>query len=1071
MQDKFWKMGRIAAMLGLLSLCAGSAWAQFPWQVGDVVVCYGAGTCNVLRIVGSAPGTPNFLNALNDGLSGATNGTAINNTLHLLVTDGGAGQSNVVQYSIASINPFSGATVPHSTTIFPGSSNANSDNAQAIAVDSKGDMFVGNAGSGDTPVASIVELDAHGAAVAGQVFPFPTSTDPCATTNLGSLDLSTAGDAIYVTAGDGKIRKVTLPLSTGNCTVFADFGSGVTLFGIKDVPAGALVDNCPSGGCPSGEALLVAAKGFVDIDTGETEPGGTDPDAVNVCTNSTGGSAQSCALLLNTAASTPSLTGPVWAASQLYGTNGTTILDAFLHVEKVVSPGTSGSDEPAWSQTGGTVLDNAVIWTNQGQKLWLATHLFSSGNLVVDPAGHVQKVTIAGTSAATEPSPWNDSSPPPSFGGITKDGLKWADQGSFAWQMNHSYVVPASSTDPSGIVVDAHGHIQRVTTPGTSGTGAPAFTSNIPSTGRTLDGLTWTNMGARRGTPPPPWTPNTLYPTVGAQVLDSNNKVEQVATTGTSGAGTAPAGGWNPSLNGTTIDNAVIWTDQGPWLPHHTYIVGDTAGDTNSHLWQVTIGGMSDASTIPAFTANDLPTGTGVVYENNAVTWTDQGAWQPNHAYTQGAQVGDTNRYLWQETNTKGKSGPALPAFTSHDSMSTTVTDGLQWQDQSTSPSVVARYPIGSQTGLQALALDPLVADCTSTCSSLPLPDRKLANFWLADSGSGNIFQVKFADGNFNTYDTNAATGCPVGGCGVDLHSIVIYGGEGGNQPGLASLVLSSPTNDLQSSNSFTAKATILNNTITSTLYGTSLPLSTPISLYTSLVDKTSCFSDSPWINGVNVSVVGSLPCQATVQADTTKALVWKIDIPKGQAAALPALPPVTETLNTAFTPPTGTFDNSTDVFVDEQYDDTTFVGTDPGTRTLSVHSLHEVPNTSQTQAQCTFSSPLQNGCYKTNRNTLNFIFTCPGLSQTQFQDMHPVLSLVKKNLGQSPQFIPVAGTNGKGPFRFDSASNFWTFQWNLNGAMAGEYEGTASDSPGPGDNPPVQSFTVFPFFLKKSCP
>ena len=1053
MQEKFWKSSRMAAMVGLLLLSASSAWAQYPWQVGDVVVCYGGGKCNVLRIVGSAPGTPNFLNALNDGLSGATNGTAVNNTLHLLVTDGGAGQSNVVQYSIASINPFTGATTPHSPTSFSGSSNTNSKDAQAIAVDGAGDMFVGNAGSGGTPVASIVELDAHGAPVAGQVFTFPTSTDPCATTNLGSLDLSTAGDAIYVTAGDGKIRKVSLPLSPGACTVFADFGPDVNLYGIKDVPSGALADNCPTGGCPSGEAILVVAKGFVDIDSGETEPVGTDPDAVNVCTNSTGGSAQSCALLLNIAASTPSLTGPVWASSQLYGTNGTTILDAFLHVEKVVSPGTSGSDEPAWSQTGGTVLDNAVIWTNEGQKLWLATHVFNGGDLVVDPAGHVQKATSAvGTSAATEPNPWTDSTAP-SFGGITKDGLKWADQGLFAWQMNHSYLVPASSTDPNGIVVGPNGHIQKVTTAGKSGTVAPAFTSNIPSNGQTLDGLTWTNMGAPVGTPPGPWMPNTLYPTVGVQVLDSNGNVEQVATTGTSGAGAAPTGGWNLSLNGTTIDNAVIWTDQGPWLPSHTYSVGDTAGDANSHLWQVTIGGMSDASTIPAFTANDLP-GSGVVYENNAVMWTDQGAWQLNHAYTQGAQVGDTNRYLWQETNTKGTSGPALPAFTSHDSPTATVTDGLQWQDQGTSPSVVARYPIGSQTGLQALALDPLVADCTgNACSSLTFPNRKLANFWLADSGSGNIFKVNFADGTFNTYDTNAGAFCPVGGCGVGIHSIVIYGGEGANQPGLASLVLSSPSNDLQSANLFTATATILNNTITSTLYGTGLPTSTPISLYASLVDIASCFNDL---------VAGNLPCSATVSTATSKALVWKIDIPKAQRAALP----LTETLNTSFGPP-GLFgvDNSTDVFVDEQYDDTTFVGTDPGTRTISVHSLHEVPvGVPQTTAQCTYSSPLQNGCYKTNRTTLNFIFTCPGLTQTQFQGMHPVLSLVEKNPNQAPRFIPVGGTNGKGPYRFDSAGNFWTFQWKLNGATAGKYEGTTFDKSG------VQSFPVT-FSLKTSCP
>jgi hypothetical protein len=68
---------------------------------------------------------------------------------------------------------------------------------------------------------------------------------------------------------------------------------------------------------------------------------------------------------------------------------------------------------------------------------------------------------------------------------------------------------------------------------------------------------------------------------------------------------------------------------------------------------------------------------------------------------------------------------------------------------------------------------------------------------------------------------------------------------------------------------------------------------------------------------------------------------------------------------------------------------------------------------------------------------------------------MHPTLSLVKKNPPQSPKFIPLSGTNGKGPYRFDSSGNIWTFQWNLNGATAGTYEGTTFDTTG------VQSFTV----------
>jgi hypothetical protein len=338
------------------------------------------------------------------------------------------------------------------------------------------------------------------------------------------------------------------------------------------------------------------------------------------------------------------------------------------------------------------------------------------------------------------------------------------------------------------------------------------------------------------------------------------------------------------------------------------------------------------------------------------------------------------------------------------------------------------------------------------------LPARTTANFWLGDSVRGTFYKLDFATGTPILF-TGA---CPTG-CGIQ--SLVVYGGEGANQPGLASLVSASTLN---SGNLFTASARFQQNSITSTLSnnGGGSPPATLISLYASLVDKTSCFNDP---------LAGSLPCRATVLADTTKALVWKLDVPLNGTTALPT----SETLNSSFATtfaapnpaiPNFGLDNSTDVFVDEQFDDTTFVGTDPGTRTISVHSLHEITSVAQTQAHCTYSTPVQNGCYKTNRGTLNFIFSCSGLSQTQFQSMHPTLSLVQKNSPQSPKFIPLNGTNGKGPYRFDSSANSWTFQWNLNGAAAGTYEGTTFDSPGPGDNPPVQSFTTT-FKLKSSCP
>jgi len=191
---------RIAAMLFLgifvTSGLVGTTWATtggIPWQVGDVVVCYGGGNCNVLRVHGTSV---QLLDTLSDGLLGSTGGAALNNSLHLLATDDkGGGSSKVVVYSIASINPFTGAPLAHNVINTIDASGGSGSSAAAIAVNSAGHIFVGNAnGSG----ASIVELDAHGTPVTGSVFTFP-STGACGTTSLGSLDISATVSYTHLT--------------------------------------------------------------------------------------------------------------------------------------------------------------------------------------------------------------------------------------------------------------------------------------------------------------------------------------------------------------------------------------------------------------------------------------------------------------------------------------------------------------------------------------------------------------------------------------------------------------------------------------------------------------------------------------------------------------------------------------------------------------------------------------------------------------------------------------------------------------------------------------------------------
>src|SRR5439155_16297595 len=64
---------------------------------------------------------------------------------------------------------------------------------------------------------------------------------------------------------------------------------------------------------------------------------------------------------------------------------------------------------------------------------------------------------------------------------------------------------------------------------------------------------------------------------------------------------------------------------------------------------------------------------------------------------------------------------------------------------------IVARYPVNISSPvstLQALALDPLVSDCSSigSCSS-SVPPPKVSNFWLGDSESPNFYEVNFGSG------------------------------------------------------------------------------------------------------------------------------------------------------------------------------------------------------------------------------------------------------------------------------------------------------------------------------------
>lgn len=112
---------------------------------------------------------------------------------------------------------------------------------------------------------------------------------------------------------------------------------------------------------------------------------------------------------------------------------------------------------------------------------WQPSHAFAANAITLDPSGHVQEVTTAGTSAATEPS-WNDS------GGTTSDGtVIWKDRGlPQAWKPSHSFALNTTSIDPSG-------HVQIVIGAGTSGTTQPNWHDDGTSTADSS--VTWSDLG------------------------------------------------------------------------------------------------------------------------------------------------------------------------------------------------------------------------------------------------------------------------------------------------------------------------------------------------------------------------------------------------------------------------------------------------------------------------------------------------------------------------------------------------------------------------------------------------
>ncbi len=384
-----------------------------------------------------------------------------------------------------------------------------------------------------------------------------------------------------------------------------------------------------------------------------------------------------------------------------------------------------------------------------------------------------------------------------------------------------------------------------------------------------------------------------------------------------------------------------------------------------------------------------------------------------------------------------------------------------------TTGTIVRAYPVAGVPGLKALTLDPFVTDCSGSggtaCASSYTSAPRISNFWVGDFGSSNFYKLDFATGTAIMFDANlACTGCSMP---TSIEGLGIYGGESAHQPGLAKLSSSSlvPSSGTASA----SPVQFVQNTEVVTLYNLTLN-PTGLGLYASLVDGTSCFNDQD----------PALACKNTTSA-AGKAIVWKIDVPQGSTASLGGSASIAGKYSSTVV---NAIDNGTDVFTDMLYDTTVLVGnTDPGQFTKpSVQSLHEVPFTATGGANCAFSSPVANTCYKTNRTTLPFVIPqCSGMLIADFSTLGlraPAggLSLVQTfGTFQAPLPVDLSGTNGgatngKASFRYDATKNQWVYQFALSslGGRTGTFTGCAFDS-----THKAQTFCVTNIKFQKSCP
>lgn len=235
---------------------------------------------------------------------------------------------------------------------------------------------------------------------------------------------------------------------------------------------------------------------------------------------------------------------PSWMPSYTYLINEL-VVDGNGHLQKVTTAGTSGDTTPTWSTSGGTAADNTVVWRDQG--------VAPSGTLL-------DELTLQPSGADA--------------GKLTGTPLR---AGTYIFTVQVTDAAGATAFKTLSLTVNSGSSALAIaTTSLATATVGTAYTPSLSASGGAGPGhYTWAVSSGK-----PTWKPSYTY-LFNEIIVDGNLNLQKVTTAGTSKASEpgAPSGpppaplntAWNTTLAGTTTDNTVTWTNQGPALAGTTW--------------------------------------------------------------------------------------------------------------------------------------------------------------------------------------------------------------------------------------------------------------------------------------------------------------------------------------------------------------------------------------------------------------------------------------------------------------------------------------------------------------------